>query len=465
VGRLLQHAALSFGIEPVYLVLVDKPTGRQPGRYTGWVAIRASGSFNVCGEMVLATLLLLVGFVAVGLPTPADSAGTCPARVAVLGANMSAGGRFEVQRALAVGPHTRQLDETLSDEREQAHGLVPPGLLGVVAISSGLLQPRPAGSGLTVRLNRNITLHTAQTYANALLTAGITSATVGVAAATVGVAAPTAQQALGTTALLGLLRAARAACVTVTPQRRDLAIREVVLTGELAQQIGRQTAPSLMFALKSDVVSHRLLTPSALQALVVRDDTASGVTVPRHGRAAIVAFLHDLVASGAYAGVAHAHPSARAVGALQVTVRLVRAARGGTSAVHAPVQAGVWHGTVVSVAATGVAARVGGAVYDVGLAPASRVYRNGRRSSIAALQPGDTITVTTNGAGLATLLRAAGSAAPASPAATTATTETAGVIAVLAALLVLVLLLLPVLVGLLRRRRARQTGTGVAGSD
>jgi uncharacterized protein YpuA (DUF1002 family) len=136
------------------------------------------------GEMVIATLLLLLGFVPLGLPASADSAATCPARVAVLGANMSAGGRFEVQRALAVGPHTRQLDETLSDERKQGHGLVPPGVLGVVAVSSGLLQPLPAGSGLTVRLNRNITLDTAQAYANALLTGGITSAKVGVAAPT-----------------------------------------------------------------------------------------------------------------------------------------------------------------------------------------------------------------------------------------------------------------------------------------
>jgi uncharacterized protein YpuA (DUF1002 family) len=409
------------------------------------------------GEMVLATLLLLLGFGPVGLPAPANSAGVCPARVAVLGANMSAGGRFEVQRALAVGPHTRQLDETLADERKQAHGLVPPRLLGVVAVSSGLLQPLAAGSGLTVRLNRNITLDTAQTYANALLTAGITSAQV-------RVAAPTAQQALGTTALLGLLRAARAACVTLTSQRRDLAIREGVLTSELAQEISRQTAPSLMFALKSDAVSHRLLTPSALQALVVRDAAARGVTLPRDGRAAILAFLHDLVASGAYANIAHAHPAARAVGALQVTVRLVRAAPGGTSAVHGPVQAGVWRGTVVSVAATRVAVRVRGAVYNVGLSPASRVYRNGRRSSMAALQPGDTITVTTNGAGLATLLRAVDSTAPAGPAAT-ATTETAGVNDVVAALLLLVLLLLPVLVGLLRRHRAHKTGMGDAGSD
>src|SRR5437763_12956051 len=133
--------------------------------------------------IVLASVLLTLGIVPAGLPAPADSAGTCPTRVAVLGANMSAAGRFEVQRALAVGPHTRQLDETLADEREEAHGLVPPGLLGVVAVSSGLLQAWPAGSGLRVTLNRNITLATAQTYANALLTAGIPDAKARVAAA------------------------------------------------------------------------------------------------------------------------------------------------------------------------------------------------------------------------------------------------------------------------------------------
>src|SRR5207244_12990470 len=119
----------------------------------------------------------------------------------------------------------------------------------------------------------------------------------------------------------------------------------------------------------------------------------------------------------------------------------------------------------VGVAATAVTARVQGAVHDFGLDPASRVYRNGRSSSSAALQPGDTITVTTNGAGLATLVRAASSTASTSPMATTTTTETAGLTTVVAALLLLVLLLLPLLVGLLRRHRARQADMGDAGSD
>src|SRR5438270_812590 len=68
--------------------------------------------------LVLAALLLTLGFVPAGLPAPADSAGACAARVAVLGANMSAGGRFEVQRALA--------GRTVLDVRPQVRRRLPP---------------------------------------------------------------------------------------------------------------------------------------------------------------------------------------------------------------------------------------------------------------------------------------------------------------------------------------------------
>lgn len=163
--------------------------------------------------------------------------GPCSARVAVLGADLSAGGRFEVQRALRVGPHTRQLTETLAEEQVQAQGLIPPALLGRVAVSSGVVQPRPAGAGLQVHVAPAITLDTAQTYANALLTAGVTDALV-------RVAAPTAQPALGTTALLGLLRAAQATCVPLDPARVRLALREAVVASglEAATGVGRPGA-------------------------------------------------------------------------------------------------------------------------------------------------------------------------------------------------------------------------------
>src|SRR5207248_2253103 len=83
-----------------------------------------------------------------------------------------------------------------------------------------------------------ITLDTAALYAAALRTAGIRHATV-------RVTAPAGAPALGTTALLGLLRAARAACVAVPDERAGLAIRELVLTSHVAQAYGGAAAAAL----------------------------------------------------------------------------------------------------------------------------------------------------------------------------------------------------------------------------
>lgn len=375
----------------------------------------------------------------------------CPSRVAVLGADMSAGGRFEVQRVLRVGPHTVQLSETLAGERAQAHGLIPSALLGNVAVSSVLLHPLPAGSGLRVTLNPAITLHTALTYANALLTAGVVDAEV-------GVAAPTAQPALGTTALLGLLTAAGVACVPISPARRDLAIREVMLSGALARELGRQAAPSLMLAFKRDAVSARLTAPAALSALVVRDVAARGFVVPAARRAALVAFLHDLVGSGAYARLAAARLSISAASPLQTAVRFAAPApvRPPSRQVSRTLsRAGVWRGTVTSAGEARVAAQLRGGVRVFQPARELLIYRNGERSSLAALQPGDAVTVTTDAAGLAAVVQAANRGAPPAAAPVAHGASAPAIVDALAGLVVLALILVPVLVALLRRR---QTG-------
>lgn len=410
------------------------------------------------------TLLLLpalaLAVLAPARAVPVSAAANCASRVAVLGVDMSAGGRFEVQRALAVGPHTTQLDETMAAERAAAHGLVPPELLGVEAVSSAVLRPLPAGSGLTVRLNPAITLDTAQTYANALLTAGVTDADV-------GVAAPTSQQAWGTTAMLGLLRAAQATCLSIDPARRDLAIREVVLTGQLARLIGRQAAPSLLFTLKADAVSKRVDSTNGLSALVTRDAGTANVAVPAVYRPALLAFLHDLVASGSYARIAAAHPTLSTSGLLQSTVRLGAAAAprapARTPAAPAVVShAGAWHGIVTAAGARGLTARLAGGPRTYTLAPAMQVYRNGQLSSVAALRAGDAVTVTTNAAGVATLVQASG---PAVVAPVAAPAINAGAIAGLALLVLLALLLIPFLVGWLRRRTpARRRAARRAGA-
>ena len=143
-----------------------------------------------------------------------------------------------------------------------------------------------------------ITLDTAQTYANALLTAGVTDALV-------RVAAPTAQPALGTTALLGLLRAAQATCVPLDPARVRLALREAVVAAALRRPQGwAARGPPLLFALKRAATTLHPLTPAVLAALITRTAAPQHVTVPATLQPALATYLHDLASAGAYAGIA-----------------------------------------------------------------------------------------------------------------------------------------------------------------
>jgi len=429
-------------------------------------------------------VLLLVGVSGVGLSgqaraarSSAASAATrasaaCGARVAVLGADMSAGGRFEVQRVLKVGAHTVQVDETYQDELAQAGGLIPADLLGSrkEAVSSALLGPLPAGSGLTVDVNPNIQLDAPRTYANALLTAGVTDAEV-------RIAAPTSQPAFGTTALLGLLRAAGLSCLTINPTRRTLAIREAALSDQLALAQGRprySAVPGLINTLKGTAVSQHVTMPAALAALVARDAAAKGLTISPALRQNLVAYLGALVASGTYTDIAARNPqfASTTSGALRVT--LSGAPTTPATSVPATVTAGpggaVHSGTVTAVntsARTVTVQEANGAHSYHASSPDISVTRNGETSSLGALKAGDKITLTTvNGVVTAIDARSASNPATgantATPAATASAPATGAVkgwgtawIAVLAALLILLLLLLPLIIGLLRRRRER----------
>ena len=308
---------------------------------------------------------------------------SCDAPVAVIGADVTPANLPLVRRALGVGPGTTELRETLADERARAHGLIPPALLGIVAVSSVLLSPQPAGSGLDVTVTRDVTRDAAATYANALLTAGVIDARV-------RVTAPPSQQALGTTALLGLLRAAETSCLAISSARRDLALREIALTDSLTPSIGpRDAAARLLFALKRDAVAGGLVAPAALTAVVARDAAARGVAVVPTLQPALVAYLRDLVASRAYAAVAGARPSIAGAPPFQALVRLSGLGARGT----------LTRGTIVTAGAAGLAVRAADGLHTYHPAAAVPVYRNGARGALGAIRPGDTVVVTTDAAG------------------------------------------------------------------
>ncbi len=342
-------------------------------------------------------LLLILGNP--GLPvTGVDAqAAACGQPVAILGADVAPGNQPEVLAALGVPAHALLLQETVGDERVQAHGLVPPFLLGLVAVSSVLFQSLPAGSGLHVQVNPHITLYTAQAYANALLTAGVTDASV-------GVAAPATQQSLGTTGLLSLLRAALVSCTAITTPRQSLAIREFVLTEALGQVLGNTAAPALMATLKLAATGTPPLSDRALEARIAQTAASQGTSVPAALSTQIIAYLHDLAASHAYAGIVARHPTIVANSPLQTTVQL--------GAAHGTPHIGHAAGILKSVAGTSLAVEQRDGVHRYQMGPQLLVYRNGAARTPAALQPGDHLQITYGSQGMILRIDATGTVAP-----------------------------------------------------
>ena len=445
----------------------------------------------------------------------AHAAAPCGAPIAVLGADLTAEGRLQVEQALGVGPSTRVLRETVADEGSTADDLVPPALLGRYAISSVLLRLLPAGAGLHVSLNPNVTLYTARSYANAMLTAGVTNAQV-------SIAAPSTQRALGTTALLSLLRAVRISCIaaTITPTRQHLAIREFMLTHDLATDMGYTQAPRLMAALKAATATGDR-SRAAVAARAQQTANTLGLPIASSLQGPLITFLQDLARSGAYAGVARARPSIHDAPPTRTSVSLPRPAHGGlahgsvvaydagtlsvrqrdgihtyrlapnvpiisagassSSAVlvpgatvsvaygkgsvaerlevapaatpRAPVAGGTIQGTLTRTAAGAAALSLGtpGGAVNVSPAPGVQVSRDGQPSSISALQAGDRLDVTTNAQGQATRIAASSTAIPGST--PLSSSNRVGLLASALGLVLLLLLLALLLLLFLRRRR------------
>lgn len=329
---------------------------------------------------------------------------SCAARVAVLGADLTPVGRAAVRQTLGLSPGETALTESLVDERVQAHGLIPPALLGVVAVSSVVLRPAPTGSGLRVTLDRNITRYPAQAYANALLIAGVSDAAV-------SIAAPSTQRTLGTTALLGVLRAARLSCGATNGARQDLAVRAFVLTDALAARTGAAAAPLLMTRLTADAATGHVTAPGALATLVDTDAARLRLSVPSALRPDIARFLGDLTASHVYDAVAAAGPRVGGAPPLQAVVSFARplgqTVPGGRGTTTTPPTGQIYRGTAAagaSLSALGVRL-AGGPVGGLRLfrrTADAPVYRDGARVTLTAIQRGDMVTVTTDATGRVT---------------------------------------------------------------
>ena len=160
----------------------------------------------------------------------------------VIGADLTAEQINQVYNAFGITrDDVRELVVTNAEERQYLEGLIDSNIIGSRSISCVYVEIRGADSGIDVSTT-NINWCTDVTYRNALATAGISDAKV-IVAAPFGVS--------GTAALTGIYKAYEDITGTKLDETAKLVgTQELVVTGELADQIGDVDAASIVNELK-----------------------------------------------------------------------------------------------------------------------------------------------------------------------------------------------------------------------
>lgn len=205
------------------------------------------------------SLLLVMTMLCAGA-IQAQAAGT---GVLALGADLSADQRATVLSEMGITEAEAASYETVTITNDMEHQYLDESLgssvVGSHSLSSVLLIPQESGVGLTVETH-NINYCTIAMYRNALLTAGVQDAKVIVAAP---------MPISGTAALIGAVKAYETySGTTVSDEAINAATDELVLTGELSDELDSEQISDLIAYLKQQIAEKGLDDPGKLTELV-----------------------------------------------------------------------------------------------------------------------------------------------------------------------------------------------------
>ena len=205
------------------------------------------------------SLLLVMTMLCAGT-IQAQAAGT---GVLALGADLSADQRATVLSEMGITEAEAASYETVTITNDMEHQYLDESLgssvVGSHSLSSVLLIPQESGAGLTVETH-NINYCTIAMYRNALLTAGVQDAKVIVAAP---------MPISGTAALIGAVKAYETySGTTVSDEAINAATDELVLTGELSDELDSEQISDLIAYLKQQIAEKGLDDPVKLTELV-----------------------------------------------------------------------------------------------------------------------------------------------------------------------------------------------------
>ena len=164
----------------------------------------------------------------------------------------------------------KTLTVTNQDEWQLLKGLVSDEQIGTKAISSVFIEKRNTGTGLEIE-TKNLSLVTPHMIANALATAGVKDAKV-VAVAPLLVS--------GTAALTGIYKSFEELTGTaLTPEAKRTAAEELIKTGNLGEEIGKERAATLLERTKEQVVREKTADKIGIVKVVKKSAQEQNITL------------------------------------------------------------------------------------------------------------------------------------------------------------------------------------------
>ena len=240
--------------------------------------------------MLLMSMLLMAGCMQV---SAAESG------VLALGANLSDSQKAEVYAQMGITAEQAASYQTIYITNDMEHQYLDASLgasvVGTHSLSSVLLIPQESGAGLNVETH-NINYCTISMYRNALLTAGVEDAKVIVAAPSpMRRAFPNPMPISGTAALIGAVKAYETySGTTVSDSVLETAADELVLTGQLSEDLDSEKISDLIAYLKQQIAENHLDDPDKLADLVRQAAEEMGITLTDEQVSQIVDLLLKL---------------------------------------------------------------------------------------------------------------------------------------------------------------------------
>lgn len=230
----------------------------------------------------LMVALLCSMCLAVSSPVPAMADGT---KVVTLGADLTQDQKNTMMNYFkADSSQVQVITVTNQDERALLGNYVPSEQIGTRTLSCAYVKPTQSG-GIKVR-TANLNYVTCNMIATALSTAGVTNCEV---------VAACPYEVSGTGALTGVMKAYESASgQELDSTKKDLAAKEVVVTGDVAQQVGQDNATNIINQAKLQIIGDNIQNADEIYNIVNNIAVQNGVTLTQDELDTIVSLLQQI---------------------------------------------------------------------------------------------------------------------------------------------------------------------------